>query len=152
MSIQANIIWLEQIINSENFQYIKELSDLGFTKTKIVKSISEVLKELKKIKFEDTIIIIDINLYYQFIKEFIKNLVNIYTIPIIIIFNKLNQKINLNLKQDSDIANNPYYHYGGIKTSFNDINNYIINPKNKDSFSQKIDEGNFVFEYIDCKE
>ena len=152
MSIKANIIWLEQIINSENFQYIKELSDLGFTKTKIVKSISEVLIELKKIKFEDTIIIIDINLYYQFIKEFIKNLVNIYTIPIIIIFNKLNQKINLNLKQDSDIANNLYYHYGGIKTSFNDIKNYIINPKNKDISSQKIDEGNFVFEYIDCKE
>jgi len=56
------------------------------------------------------------------------------------------------LNQDYNIINNPYYSYGGIKTSFKDIKNFILNSNNKDITSEKIDVGNFVFEYIDSKE
>ena len=100
MSTQTNLIWIEQNINSEISQNIKELSDLGFTKAKAVNNILEALTELKKIKFEDSIIIIELDLYIQFIKEFNKIITDIYTIPIIVIFNQLNKKINFNLNQD----------------------------------------------------
>ena len=152
MSTQTNLIWIEQNINSEISQNIKELSDLCFTKAKAVNNILEALTELKKIKFEDSIIIIELDLYIQFIKEFNKIITDIYTIPIIVIFNQLNKKINFNLNQDYNIINNPYYSYGGIKTSFKDIKNFILNSNNKDITSEKIDVGSFVFEYIDSKE
>ena len=151
MSALTNIIWIEQNINSEISENIKELSDLGFSKIKEVNSILEALTELKKIKFEDSIIIIELDLYIQFVKEFIKIIKDIFTIPIIIAFNRSNKKINFNNK-DSNIINNSYYNYGGIKNTFKDVKNFILNQKNKDITSQKIDEGNFVFEYIDCKE
>ena len=152
MSVQTNIIWLDQNIFSEAFQIINELLELGFTKAKLIFNTFKAIEELKKIKFEDTIIIADLNIYSQFIKEFNKNITNIYTIPIIIIFNKPNKENDLNLKQNNIIENDPYYTYGGIKTSFDEIKNYIMNPKNKDISSQIIDDGNFVFEYIDSKE
>ena len=71
----------KQFFFSKAPQNIKELSDLGFTKTNLVFSTSEALKKLKQIKFEDTIIIISLNLYSQFIKDFTKNITHIYTIP-----------------------------------------------------------------------
>lgn len=56
-------------------------------------------------------------------------------------------------KEYQHFFNHPFYNLGGIKTSFDEIKAFILNQKNE---NQKLlnmeDEGQLVFEYIDCKE
>ena len=47
----------------------------------------------------------------------------------------------------------PYYNFGGIKTSFDEVKKFILNQKGNNSILlNKEEEIQLVFEYIDCKE
>ena len=47
-----NIIWMDQnIYNSENLQYVEQLSYHGFSKIKLFTSINDAIEEIKNIKF-----------------------------------------------------------------------------------------------------
>lgn len=49
--------------------------------------------------------------------------------------------------------NHPYYNLGGIKTSFDEVKKFILNPKGINlNLLNKEDEVQLVFEYIDSKE
>ena len=89
-------------------------------------------------------IIINISLYKEFIDKFKEKIKDIYVIPKIIIFSKNKDKL-INEK-----INNSFYNLGGIKTSFDEIIQFIINPV---KIKRNLEEENqLTFEYIDCKE
>ena len=75
MTIITNIIWIASNDNNKIiFNYLKELESLKFYKTNLFYSIEESINEIKKIRFEETIIIVNGNLYIKFIEIFQKNI------------------------------------------------------------------------------
>ena len=91
-------------------------------------NITEALNFLKKIKFESTIIIISGNYFIDFVTQFYNELKFIYVIPKIIIFTSIKRNYVL----PEEILNNErFYKYGGIKTSFNEIEEFINKIKNE---------------------
>ena len=153
MVLLSNIIWIAQNIESEeNIANLKLLESLGNFKVKSFKSIKESMIQIKSIQFEETFIIISGELYIEFIDSLQRNLVDINVIPKIIIFTENKSNFLNNNEKYMNIINHKFYNYGGIKTSFEEIQNFILNkPKNKLSLNQK-DSENLIFEYIDNKE
>ena len=153
MVVLPNIIWLDQnCFGDETMGYISELRFLGYYNINCFKTINESIEYLKKIKFQDTIIIVSGSLYIPFIKEFKAHLNEICVIPKIIIFTaNIKEFIQNNAKDLNNI--NPYYLKGGLHTNFQEIKNFILNQSNgkKNVFKRK-DEGDLIFEYIDCQE
>jgi len=87
MTISSNIIWISSNENNEIInKFLKELETSKFYKVHLFNSIEESIKLINKIRFEETIIIVDGNLYIKFVEIFHNNLNNIYIIPKIIIF------------------------------------------------------------------
>ena len=154
MAIITNIIWIASNDNNKIiYNYLKELESSKFFKNNLFYSIEESINEIKKIRFEETIIIVNGNLYIKFIEIFQKNINDIYIIPKIVIFtNNKEEFINKN-KEYNKIINNPFYNSGGIKTNIDEINDFIIKPicKNK-IILNKEDDKQLCFEYIDYKE
>jgi len=154
MAIITNIIWITSNDNNKIiYNYLKELESSKFCKNNLFYSIEESINEIKKIRFEETIIIVNGNLYIKFIEIFQKNINDIYIIPKIVIFtNNKEEFINKN-KEYNKIINNPFYNSGGIKTNIDEINDFIIKPicKNK-IILNKEDDKQLCFEYIDYKE
>ena len=69
MVILSNIIWISSNENNEIInKYLKELENTTFYKTNLYNSIEKSINEIKKIRFEETIIVINDNLYIEFIK------------------------------------------------------------------------------------
>ena len=82
------VIWIDKDINSkEKSDYIEELSYSGF-KTKKCKEVMKAIKAMKFVKFEVIKIIIDDELYSEFVKIFKENLKYMLCVPAIIIFTK----------------------------------------------------------------
>ena len=154
MAIITNIIWIASNENNKViFNNLKELESSKFYKTNLFYSIEESINEIKKIRFEETIIIVNGNLYIKFIEIFQKNINDIYIIPKIVIFtNNKEEFINKN-KEFNNIINNPFYNSGGIKTNIDEINDFIINPICKQKLIlNKEDDKQLCFEYVDYKE
>ena len=87
---------------------------------------------MKFIKFEATIIIISGSLYYDFISRYIHELNSIFVIPKIIIFTS-NQNNNLpEYYRLENIIYNQFYNYGGIKTSYEEIKDFVLNEIKND--------------------
>ena len=152
MESLSNIIWIDIYIdNEENTKYLKELELLGNFKINCFKFVENAIESIKKINFEQTFIIVSGKLYKNFIEKFKENLKDIYIIPRIIIFARNEEKfVNYNKEIN---YNHPYYNLGGIKTSFDEVKKFILNPKGKNSnLLNEEDEIQLVFEYIDCKE
>ena len=89
-----NIIWIApNVFLANNVEIYKDLSYYvdhscyGYEKFKITRymRIKEAMKNIKKLKFQHCIIIIDESLYYALIVSFINSLNDIYIIPEIII-------------------------------------------------------------------
>ena len=148
MDYKSNIIWISSNENNEIINnYLKELEDSKFYKINLFYSIEESINKIKKIKFEETIIIINGNLYIKFIEIFQKEINNIYIIPKIIILTENKEEfINENIEYKK-LIDHPFYNSGGIQTDINEINNFILKPKCKEK-----EITNLSFEYIDCKE
>ena len=154
MVMLSNIIWVDpNIDNEENSIYFKELQSLSFLNIKCFKNIEEALTQIKKIEFEQTFIILSGRLYVDFIIKFKENLKDIYVIPKIIIFTNNKDKLLNNSKEYHHFINHPFYNLGGIKTSFDEVKAFILNQKKENhKLLNMEDEGQLVFEYIDCKE
>ena len=162
----SNIIWIDtNIDNEENILYLKELELIGNFKINCFKLVEKAIEIIKTINFEQTFIIICGKLYKDFIEKFKENLKDIYVIPKIIIFTRNKEKL-LNYNKEINY-NHPYYNLGGIKTSFDEVKNFILNsgeinsillkeedePQGVNSILlKKEDEPQLIFEYIDCKE
>ena len=151
--VLSNIIWIES--NIEGNEYLKEIESLGYYKINFYKNINEAIMQIKNIEFEETIIIVKGDLYFEFIEKFQDNLKNFYIIPKIIIFVE-NKEEFINKNKDKEyLLNHPFYNSGGIIASFEDIKKFILNPTiniKKKLVLNREDEGQLVFEYIDCKE
>jgi len=151
MSKRINVIWIdENYENEENNLNINELGEYNQLKIKCFKEVDTGMEYIKQIQFEETNIIISGELYIQFIKKFIDNLKDIYIIPKIIIFTKNVDRLKNN-NEYKKYSDNSFYCLGGIKTTFQEIKEFIIKPLT-DKVLNREDEGNLTFEYIDCKE
>ena len=143
------LIWIEKNIeNEENKNYIEELSNLNEFIIYTYKDVKSGIKKLKQIKFKNTFVISSGSLYKEFIKEFKKeeNLIN--TIPKILIFTRDRNKFLERSKDiEKEFINDPFYNFGGIKTVFSEIKDFLLNkiPKN----IRELEEDNLIFEYID---
>ena len=64
MDYKTNIIWVSSNENNEIINnYLKELENSKFYKINLFYSIEEAINKIKNIKFEETIIIVNGNLY-----------------------------------------------------------------------------------------
>ena len=148
----SHIIWIDpNVDNEENNGYLKELQNYKYFKISCFKNIDEAINKIKKIEFEETNIILSGKLYIQFIEKFKENLKDIYIIPKIIIFTGNKDKFIEYNKDHSSLLNHPFYNLGGIKTSFEEIKQFLLKPISKKILNRD-DEGQLTFEYIDCKE
>ena len=132
MAIISNLLWIDpQLDNEQKNKYLNRLESLRYFKVKFYKNIEESINEIKKIEFEETIIIINENSYIKFISKFKENLRYIYIIPKIIIFAEKKDEFLIKNKEQINIINHPFYNSGGIKTNFDEIKSYILNPLRK---------------------
>ena len=119
-----NLIWVDSNIdNEENSAYLEILKNYVFLKVKYFKEVDEAINKIKEFEFIEIIIIISGRIYIKFIENFKKNLKDIYIIPKIIIFTGSKTKFIEYNKQYKELFNHPFYNFGGIKTSFNEVNN-----------------------------
>ena len=155
MVARSNIIWInENTDNEENKAYLNQLENLDNFNIKSFTNVQESITQIKSIKFERTFIIVSGGLYIEFIQCFSMSLSEIYVIPKLIIFESNKQNFFNYNKEFVEILSNKFYNYGGIKTSFNEIYNFILNESNIENkllFNDN-DYENYVFEYIDSKE
>lgn len=89
MIIDSIIIWIDPNINSEeNKNFLNELKSNGVIKIQCYDNLVEAMDYIKQIKFEETIIIVNWEIYNNFIKLFKENCININLVPKIIIWSK----------------------------------------------------------------
>ena len=158
---EVNIIWIGQdIYTPQNQFYFNNLNQIinnnninNRTSFESFANVQEAMEKIKRIKFKATIIILSGDLCIDFITQFCNNMKDIFIIPNIIIFT------NDPMKYDQ-IIKTKFFKNGGIKASFQDVVNFIIDQiKNIIHFENPIqktestfDHGGYLFEYIDCKE
>ena len=143
------MIWIDKDINSkEKSDYIEELSYSGF-KTKKCKEVMKAIKAMKFVKFEVIKIIIDDELYSEFVKIFKENLKYMLCIPAIIIFTKNKKKF---LENNKDYKNNKFYNFGGVVDTFKEVKKFL---NIKEYAQKKLNNSydvEYTFEFIDKKE
>ena len=151
MSNFSNIIFISQSLTDDEEKGFKDsLNSLGMFKINFFKDIQSSIKFIKSIEFEDTFIIISGNLYDNLINTFNENLNNISIIPKIIIFEQNKQEfIN---RHNSNSKNDQFYNYGGIKTSFIEIKDFIKEQIKNYQMVNKEEIPQLIFEYIDSEE
>ena len=150
------IIWIDKNIDDEkNEKYIKDLKTIGLINIKKIKEITDAIYLLNNINFTETKIILNGDLYSDFIESFKKYINKIYVAPKIIIFT---ENIDNFLENNSNYndEDNLFFRYGGIKSNFNEIKLFLQKETNINSTNDfelnKIDKSNDVrltFEYID---
>ena len=153
--IKENINYYTDLYNAiRNISYGKEIMFERFT------SLSDFFQYIPKIKFQETIIIISGNLYYDFVSNFVQNIKSIFIIPKIIIFTR--DKTKLLQNPLNNIINNQFYGFGGIKILYKDIEEFVLNQIKYENISNAIEEDNkstaskyekiYIFDYIEKKE
>ena len=145
---ETNIVWIDKNIESEqNTLYKEELNILGYEKVHYFSQIDDSIIYIKGLSFQNTKIIIKGNLFANFVIKFKSEISSIFVIPKIIIFTENKENFNeLNKEQ----INDPFYTFGGIATSFDEIKLFLSNIESKKFIVEKIPE--YTFEYIDKKE
>ena len=154
MVVNLNVIWIDSNINNEeNNRCIKEIESVLHLKVNCFKNAKEAINYLKEIQFIETKIIISGKLYKEFLEIFIEKLKEINVIPKIVIFEKEKELFIKNNQQYKKFINHSFYNFGGIKTTFNEIKTFLINPNimNKLNKNQE-DNIQMTFEYIDRQE
>ena len=150
MEIKSYVIWIDENIDSEeNIEYSKELDSLDSINFKTFKEINEAINYLKLIQFEETKVIINGRLYSEFIENFKENILDMCVAPKIIVFTRSKEKF-MEFNKEC-LANNPFYTFGGIATSFKEVEKFI-KIKNESKNKLKFDESQFTFDYIDSLE
>ena len=178
------VIWIDQKIdNFTNIGYSKELRAITSIKyLKLFNNVDEAIIYLKEIKFDETIIIVSGRLYEELVEKFKENILEIYTIPKIIVFTSSKSKF-IEFNKDYENEANNFYNFGGIAISFKKIEDFlkaenknnnkniitISNEQNLKNFEEtsnykpfeteigkilfnRSEEVQLTFEYIDKKE
>ena len=137
----SKVIWIDQNVdNSENAGCAERLRAIkSIESLKLFKNTDEAITELKKIRFDETIIIVSGRLYFELVEKFKENLLEIYTIPKIIVFTT-SKFIEFN--KDYENENNRFYNFGGIATTFTKIVDFF-NSKNKNIISNEPNSQDF---------
>lgn len=175
-----NVIWIDEEVDScLNKIYSEELESMNPKKVQLFKNVIEAINHLKTIKFEDTRIIVSGRLYSGFVDAFKKNILEMYIIPIIIVFTRNREKF---IQYNPDYYKNDYifYNFGGIAIIFDEIKKFLNNEdknvtksgkrNSQESISSlnsntplslvdkiefktidKSDDNNLTFDYIDDK-
>ena len=147
------IIWIDpNVDNEENSKYRKELDCIGYVEVQCFKNTKGAINYLKQVQFIDTKIIVSDSLYIEFLDLFIINLKEINVIPKIIIFTNQKELFISQNEKYKEYLNHSYYNYGGIKTSFEEIKNFILNRKQEKSEKIFQDNIKMTFEDIDQNE
>ena len=133
----STVIWIDQnVYNSINNIYAKELRAIKSIEfLELFKNTKEALTYLKKIRFDETIIIVSGRLYSELVEKFKENLLEINTIPKIIVFTSSRSKF-IEFNQDYENENNRFYNFGGIASSFKQIEDFF-KSKNENIISNK---------------
>ena len=155
MVASRNIIWIdEKIENLENQIYLQKLKSIVYSNIETFKDINLAIDRIKKIKFEETIIIVSGILYVPFIEEFKRNINAIYIIPKIIIFLGLGNKEIFKSTVTIGYINDQFYNSGGIHDNFQEIVDYILSSfgTNKIMIKRVDDDSELTFDYINSKE
>ena len=146
------VIWIDpNIYNEENSQYTKELEEIGSIRLRCFNKVRKAINHLKYIEFQEIKIILSGKIYIEFIKMFQQNILDMCVVPKISIFTINKEEFIQNNEEYKNIIDNPYYTFGGIKTTFEEIKQFITNEKREIKLT-KTDENLFTFEYIDSKE
>ena len=153
MVVLSNVIWIDSnVYNEENGQYRKELESIWYFKVKCFENTKEAINYLKEIQFVETKIIVSGILYTEFLSKFIENLKEINVIPKIIIFEKEKELFIKNNKKYEEYINHSFYNFGGIKTTFEEIKNFLINQNYGNKvYKNKEENIQMTFEYIDSQ-
>ena len=154
-----NIIWIDPNINNdENKEYSKKLKSMNMGSVGLFTEIGESIDYLKKIKFNDTKIIISGRLYSDFIKNFKVNILDMYIAPKIIVFTSNRDRFIENNEDYKDITN-IFYTNGGVACEFNEVKVFLekdsIDIQENETEPIKTNETydlQLTFEYIDKKE
>ena len=146
ISLISNVIWVDPLIdNAENSKYLKDLESYSYLKVKPFKTVENAIDEIKKIKFQETNVILSGKLYFEFVDQFKENIKDINIIPKFFIFSKHIDKLEYNKIDD------PFYISGGINDNFKEIKKDIL-AHFKGINSDIENEGQLTVEYIDIKE
>ena len=152
------LIWIDpKIENKENSYYIKELRIIYSISLKLFINVDEAINYMKNIKFKETKIIVSGRVYSEFLEKFKLNISNMFFVPKIIIFTMSKQRF---LEYTPEYLNDKdkFYHYGGIATHFDVVENFVIKKNNERIFNERLTSSNepeknkFIFEFIDNKE
>ena len=121
------VIWIdEKYDNFINIGYTKELRAINSIKyLRLFKSVDEAMTYLKEIKFDETIIIVSGRLYSELVEKFKENVLDIYTVPKIIVFTSSKSKF-IEFNKDYENETNNFYNFGGIAVAFKQIENFYM--------------------------
>ena len=125
------VIWLDQNVDNDiNTIYAKDLRALNSIESlRTYKNIDEAMSDLKEIRFDETIIIVSGRLYSELVEKFKENLLGLYTIPKIIVFTSTKTSF-LEFNKDYENESNNFYNFGGIATSFTQIEDFFKSKNN----------------------
>ena len=116
---KLEIIWIDQnITNNENQGYIKELKSNNIHNIHQYTDMNKAIELIKNIRFIETIIIVSGSYLPELIKQFKKNLKQIYIIPKIIVFTSPRRKLG------DEVLKEKFYS-GVILTSFAQLKSVI---------------------------
>ena len=150
----SNVIWIDKNIgNEENLKNIKELQTIGSLRVRCFTKVEKAINHMKYIEFEDTkVIISDKSVYNEFISKFEENILDMCVIPKIILLSKNKNIFTESNNMNFQSTNNSFYKYGGIKTSFQEIKDYLLNKNGPKLIRRPSSDVQLTFEYIDSQE
>ena len=118
-NISNFVIWIDPDINNEeNTNYLSQLKSYKNINVYPFNNVLDSIELIKRIKFEETNIVICGALYNEFIENFEENIRDICVIPKIIIFTSNKENF---LEKNKNFKNDTFYSLGGIQTSFEEI-------------------------------
>ena len=146
MNANTNVIWINRDLNKEeNIKYIDELNTLISLNISTFENLDMAIEYMKSIKFQETKIIINDELYSEFVKKFKENIIDICIAPKIIIFAKNKKRF---IDNNKDYQKELFYNFGGAVDTFQEVVKFIKN----ENVLIKTDDAQLTFEYIDKKE
>ena len=155
--VKKYILWIDP--NFDNIENSEELmSKINSLEIPLFKNINMAINNLKSIKSNTVKVIINEEVYSQFIKIFQENIVDMCFILTIIIYKKQEEEEILNNNKDNEIKNNEqnFYEFGGIINKIDELNTILKEANSSEPEVKKKNifniEVQFTFEFIDSKE
>ena len=169
--MSLNVVWIDgNIVEKEYVKYLKNIESNNSLKVQAFKNTDDALNYMKNLKFQETKVILSGRLYSKFIKDFKENLKEIFIVPKIIIFTS-NKDNFIKYNEEYLKSENAFYTFGGIATTFIEINLFLKNesPSEKNTkiynenkflindspiykIMKTLNENELIFHYIDNKD